>query len=126
MNKIQIHEFDPVIYPYKIWIVVNKTPDIISENFRQHDNELITSWDNCKNLDAFAMSVRNKENSKFGCLLYFRSKKSMTYNIVAHESSHAAKYLFDHIACDIKEHEPFEYVLGWIAECCEKVLKNKE
>jgi hypothetical protein len=42
-----------------------------------------------------------------------------------HESSHAAKYLFKHIGADIKEHEPFEYVIGWVAGCCEKVKKNK-
>jgi hypothetical protein len=49
----------------------------------------------------------------------------MTYEIVAHESSHAAKYLFDHIRAEVEPHEPFEFVVGWIAGCCEKVKNNK-
>ena len=123
--KTIIHEFDPIIYPYKIWVIVSKTPDIISDNFNEYDGKTITTWENTENFDAFAIPVRNKENNKFGCILYFRSKKSMTYNIIAHESSHASKYLFDHISADVKEHEPFEYVIGWIAECCGKVKLNK-
>jgi hypothetical protein len=71
------------------------------------------------------MPVARKENAAFGVIIFFRSKKSMSYELVAHESSHAAKYLFAHINADIKEHEPFEYVIGWIAGCCEKVKKNK-
>ena len=124
MKKVMIHEFDPVIYPYKLWVVVDKKPNIISEMFNEYDGEEIKSWDNTSNLDAFAMPVRKKDNSRFGCIIYFTSKKSMTYNIVSHESSHAAKYLFSHIGSDITEHEPFEYLLGWMAECCEKVLKG--
>jgi len=124
MEKVKIHQFDPVIYPYKIWVVVNNIPDIISEQFYQFDSKEIESWANCANLDAFAMPVRNKEHKYYGCILFFSSKESMTYNIVAHESCHAAKNLFEYIDADMKHHEPFEYVVGWIAECCESVKNN--
>ena len=126
MSKKIIHQFDPEIYPYKIWIMIGNK-DIIKDNFLHYDGRKISDIENTTcGFDAFVMPVRNIENNKYGALISFESKKSMTYNIVAHESSHAAKYLFEHIGCDIKEHEPFEYVIGWIAECCEKVLKFKE
>ena len=125
-KKVTIHEFDPVIYPYKIWVVIDKKPGSISEMFYEYDGSEILSWDNTSHLDAMAMSVMKKDNSSYGAVVYFRSKKSMTYNIIAHECSHAAKMMFEHIGADVKPHEPFEYVVGWIAECCEKVLKNKD
>lgn len=127
MSKPIIHEFDPVIYPYKLWVLVHKSPCSITERFKEYSGNIIESIKRDTNmLEAFTMAVQGKEESKYGVIIYFRSKKSMSYAIVAHESSHAAKFLFDHIGADVKEHEPFEYVVGWIAECCERVLKNKE
>ncbi|MBK5722568.1 hypothetical protein JGH11_16970 [Dysgonomonas sp. Marseille-P4677] len=125
-QETKIHEFDPVIYPYKLWVIIDKSPTIIADRFNEYTNEPIhfIETDTAK-AEAFTMPVVHKENPHYGVLLFFRSRKSMTYELVAHESSHAAKYLFEHIGAEIKEHEPFEYVIGWIAGCCEKVKKNK-
>ena len=30
-NSMKIHEFNPVIYPYKVWIVIDKTPAGIAD-----------------------------------------------------------------------------------------------
>ena len=121
---MEIHEFDPVIYPYKLWIIISKKPTYIANKFNKYNGNPIDFIDRDTNgLEAFTMPVVRKENSKFGVIIFFRSKKSMSYELVAHESSHAAKYLFEHIGADVKEHEPFEYVVGWIAGCCEKVKK---
>lgn len=122
----RIHEFDPVIYPYKLWIVIDKQPTIISEAFDEYSGNPIEFIErDTNNLAAFAMPVSKKENSNYGVVIFFRSKRSMSYELVAHESSHAAKYLFEHIGAEMKEHEPFEFVIGWIAGCCEKVKNNK-
>lgn len=124
--KQNIFEFDPVIYPYKLWIVIDKTPNIIVDKFNDYKGDIIEGLElDTKNMDAFAMQVSRKDDKMLGATIYFRSKKSMSYDLVAHESSHAAKYLFEHIGADIKEHEPFEYVIGWIASCCEKVKNNE-
>jgi hypothetical protein len=124
---MEIHEFNPVIYPYRLWIIIDKKPDAISDIFNEYSGKPIEFIDrDTAMLEAFTMLVARKENEVFGVIIFFRSKKSMSYELVAHESSHAAKYLFEHINADIKEHEPFEYVIGWIAGCCEKVKKNKQ
>lgn len=126
MKKVQIHEFDPVIYPYRVWIIVNKTPEVIAEHFNEYRGEQIVFMNgDVDRSTAFAMPVCKKDNSSYGVVIFLRSKKSMTSSLIAHESSHAAKYLFEHIGADIRDHEPFEYVIGWIAECCEKVKLNK-
>lgn len=124
---MEIHEFDPVIYPYRIWVVVAKEPTCIEEQFKEYDGKPVrfVDDDSSSRQDAFCMMATKKDSKFYGTVMYFRSKKSMTYELVAHESSHAAKNLFEHINADIKEHEPFEYVVGWIAGCCEKVKKSK-
>ena len=127
MKKTQIHQFDPVIYPFKFWVAINKTPYFLSETFLEYNGSEIvfTESDGNNKMDAFVMTVKHKESRYCGAVLYFRSKKSMTPGIMAHEASHAAKDLFEHIDADIKPHEPFEYLLEFIVNCCEEVRLNK-
>ena len=123
---MKIHEFDPVIYPYKLWIIVDKNRSNIADNFKHVDGKRIKNIaKNTKNLAAFVMPVVSKKNPEFGVIICFYSIDCITFEIVAHESSHAAKYLFKHINADINEHEPFEFAVGWIAKCCEEVKNNK-
>ena len=122
----KIHEFNPVIYPYRIWIVIDKTPNVIAEKFKEYSGNpiIFTDDDGSDRQEAFTMMAIHKEEKYCGTVIFFHSKKSMSYELVAHESSHAAKHLFKHIGADITEHEPFEYVVGWIAGCCEKVKRG--
>lgn len=125
-QEVKIYEFNPTIYPYMLWIIVSEMPDIISETFNGYNGEPIENLAaSSSNLEAFVMPVVRKENPKFGVTMFFRAKECMSYELVAHESSHAAKYLFEHIGADVREHEPFEFLVGWIADCCEKVKENK-
>ena len=122
-----IYQFDPVIYPYKVWVIIDKKPNKIHEKFKEYSGKPIIfedgSADRC---EAFTMPVQSKgADPYYGVILFFRSKRSMDYELVAHESSHAAKYLFEHIGADCNIHEPFEFVVGWIAGCCEAVKNGK-
>ncbi|WP_315084975.1 hypothetical protein [Bacteroides heparinolyticus] len=125
MNRI-IKEFDPQIYPYKLWVIIDKTPDEIPALFYGYDGKeienIVSSIDK---MEAFTMPVMKKDFSSYGVIVFFRSKKQMNVQVIAHEASHAAKFLFEHIGAEIKEHEPFEYVVGWVAECCDLVRKGK-
>ncbi len=122
----KIHKFNPVIYPYYLWVIVDKEPTCISESFNEYNGSPINYVEeDTKRWEAFTMPVIWKKGRKYGVVIFFRSKKSMTFELVAHEASHAAKYLFEHIGADMAQHEPFEYVIGWIAGCCEKVKQGK-
>ncbi|WP_455994852.1 hypothetical protein [Porphyromonas endodontalis] len=124
---MDIREFDPVIYPFRLWVIVGGTDKEITDSFLQYEGEEIESLDKgISKSEAFAMPVISKESNRYGVVVYFVNRRVMTCSVIAHESSHAAKFLFEHIGADVKEHEPFEYVVGWIAGCCEKAKKNKE
>jgi hypothetical protein len=124
---IKIHQFDPVIYPFKIWIIVDKNPDVIANDFTEYGGEsIVFAKGDVGALSAFVMSVVHKESNSYGAVIFFRSKKSMSFELVAHESTHAAKHLFEHIGADVTPSEPFEYVVGWIADCCYKVKTNRD
>lgn len=124
---MNIREFDPVIYPFRLWVIVGGTDKEISDLFLQYNGTDIEDMGKeTSKSEAFAMPVMSKESNHYGVVVYFVNRRVMTCSVIAHESSHAAKFLFEHIGADIKEHEPFEYVVGWIAGCCEKAKKNKE
>lgn len=123
MNNI--YEFNPVIYPYKIWVVINKNTKVILDNFNDNSNEPIVDLENNTNHSAaFAMEVIKKDTGKIGTILYFRNRASMRYELIAHESIHAGKNLFEYICADINPKEPFEYLVGWIAGCCEEAKRS--
>lgn len=124
---MNIREFDPVISPFRLWVVIGGTDKEITDSFLQYDGTDIEGiGKGISKSEAFAMPVISKDSNRYGVVVYFVNRRVMTCSVIAHESSHAAKFLFEHIGADIKEHEPFEYVVGWIAGCCEKAKKNKE
>lgn len=124
---MEIHEFNPTIYPFLFWVIIDKTPKGIPNKFNGYDGKpIINIESDTSNSEAFTMPVRQKHGDMYGVLIFFRSKKSMKFKLVTHECSHAAKFLFEHINADVKEHEPFEYVIGWMAGCCEKVKFNRK
>jgi hypothetical protein len=123
---MKIRQFDPVIYPYKLWVVIAPHPKYLSDIFTEKNDDPIQFTEQEVSLTtAMTLDVRHKEANFYGVVIYFKSKKGITMKNICHESGHAAKFLFEHIGADITPHEPFEYVLGWVAECCEKVKNNK-
>ena len=126
MNKIQIHEFDPVIYPRKLWIVVTDSERILRDNF-EYEGDI---KDVLETSDAFVFGCQNKESLKKGVCLCFLKKSLISTKYIAHESVHVASQIF--FDCNMTmgfndgKDEHFAYLVGWIAECCEKVKLNKE
>jgi len=126
-NKVQIHQFDPVLYPYKFWVMVTDNLSLISDNFTERDGSPITFTSNLGTYEAITLDIRKKgvNNNYYGALMLFSSKNNMNIKHITHESSHASKRCFEHIGANVAEHEPFEYLLGWVAECVYKVKNYK-
>lgn len=124
---MEIKEYNPVIYPYRLWLCLADEPSDMPKKFYEEDGgKMKNIVEDTKSLEAFTIPVMTKgKNGKYGVAIFFRSRKSMTYELVAHECSHAAKYLFEFIEADMQAHEPFEFVIGWMAGCCEE-FKNKD
>ena len=118
----KIHEFDPVIYPRLLWVTYNCPAAVLEDLFEGKIEEMD------KNSDADVLNCRRlKPDVKGGILIRFRSKKDMTAKNIAHESTHAALEIFDYVGAQISydNQEPYAYLVGWIADCIEKVKNNK-
>lgn len=106
---MKIHEFDPVIYPRKLWVSVST--DTFSDRF-----EGVSEWDDTA--DAIVDCFRDKLRNLGGILVRFESKNAITIANIAHESSHIAMNIFDYIGAkvDLANQETFSYLVGWVAD----------
>ena len=73
---MKIHEFDPVIYPSKLWVPVSTDP--FSNRF-----EGVSEWDDTA--DAIVDCVRDKQRNLGGILVRYESKNDITIANNAHE-----------------------------------------
>lgn len=117
-----IHEFDPVLYPRRLWVVVNCPASVLNEWFEDKYEDLPNTTDAC-----VVSARRIKPEIKGGVLIRFESKAAMTTSNIAHEAVHAAVEMFDYVGGRISydNQEPFAYLVGWVADCIDKVKKGK-
>ena len=123
---ILIHQFNPEIYPYKLWIVITADEKIIKKHFNDSNDEEL-------DVEIFSTSkaitgrVINKETRDKGILIVFKTKRFITMNTVAHESTHAARFIWNMMGeKEVIGVESDAYLVGWIAGCCENVRRYKE
>ena len=117
MEKQKIYEFDPQIYPRKLWVTVGVPFNELKDEFEDIDKMP-------ENVDASVDYTRKlKPEVMGGVLVRYLNIDAMTMKIIAHESSHIAIGIFDYIGApiDIRHQEPFAYLCGWIAKCIETV-----
>lgn len=117
MNKQKIYEFDPQIYPRKLWVAVGVPFEELKDEFEDIDKMP-------ESVDASVDYTRKlKPEVMGGVLVRYLNTDAMTTKIITHESAHIAVGRFDYIGApiDIKHQEPFAYLCGWIAKCIEEV-----
>jgi len=116
--SVQIHEFDPQIYPRKVWIAVGK--NTFSDKF-----DGLSEWDEAA--DAMVDNAYCKQTKKGGIFVRFENKAAMRTDNITHEASHVAMEIFDYIGAkvDLANQECFSYLCGWIAKCIEEVKQHK-
>lgn len=111
MKRRGYYEYDPVIYPRKLWVHIGKDlEEVIKSEFenaeppeKEYKYKGITYDD-----------VVRKSDGKYGILVSFQLPKDMTMGVCAHEASHACDDIEKAIGM---EHggEASAYLLGWIA-----------
>lgn len=124
--KTIIHEFDPVIYPRKLWIVATSNMRVITDRFLDKESKGEMTYINGDNFSAITQKVTEKGSLKYGVIIIFLSKYQMTTKLIAHEATHAARKIWNELGEDVIGEEANAYLVGWIAECCEKVKLNKK
>lgn len=120
--KATIYEFDPVIYPFKLWVCTNPDESMTEKLFLDDDQLLISLHHN-----MLTTAGTNSTDSRLGVLV-FGHKKYFTVKNIAHESAHVADYFFESLAIEkgkfSDRNEAYAYLVGWAADCMEQVRTN--
>lgn len=118
-----LKEYTQDIYPFSIWIGISSDFDKVTNKFISLEYGEKFELDDTNTL-ASTLSVF--KSGKAGVLILFKERKLMNTRNISHESSHAAKIIFKLIGAEVQHHEPFEYLVGYIANCCEKTKNYKK
>ena len=127
-----IYEFDPVIYPRKLWITYDATPEELNEKFPSGDingNKFKQEEGYYGMTEQVCLQEPDGSNGSGGILIRFDGNtKAMTPWNIAHEAIHAAGYICNYvgIAADWENDEAFTYLATWIIKCCEEVKQKEE
>lgn len=108
-------EYDPVIYPRKLWVHIGYYFKELAQ--KAFYNVVIDENKDYRGVE-YGEVVR-KSDDKYGILVSFPNRKYMTMDVCAHEASHVCDDLEN--ALNIKHgDDPSAYLLGWIASCINK------
>lgn len=118
MEKHKIYEFDPQIYPRKLWVTVGVSFEELKDEF-----EDLKPMEEAS--DAQVDHTRRlKPEIRGGLLVRFENLEAMErLGNITHETIHVATDIFYYIGAyhDPKNQELFAYLCGWIAKCIEEV-----
>lgn len=133
MNKI-IYEFDPVIYPTRVWVGVNVPFEYVKDKFYALDSDMergeitLSEYKPKPSVIARTYVVANKESCFLGTLVIIWRPINFNIKSICHESVHCADFICEQFGIktgDFDDGEPYAYLIGWIAECIDKVKRNK-
>ena len=134
-NKVQIHEFDPVIYPTRLWVAINPALEQISEKFYGLDSNIDKFDIDHDYFDptfitiAKTYPVFDKQSKWIGLFVGIYKKGQCGSGVVSHESVHVADFICEQLGVSngkFEDGEAYAYLVQWIAYCIDKVLKNKK
>lgn len=121
-----IYEYQMGIYPRRLWVTFDATPDELNDMFPSGgtDDKPFVELPKYANADVNRVVDNNKHG---GFLVRFFCREVVNMGIVAHESNHIADEVWDYIGAevDLKNNEPHSYLVGWVASRIEDSLKTK-
>ena len=121
--KNTFYEFDPVLYPIKLWIIVTNSNKIINDKFYAYpEGEIGIDF---TKVDAGVILSRHRESKLIGILIVFENTKRFTVENITHETCHATEEIWKHLYEQEWGSEANAYLSGWIADCCWKVKTGK-
>lgn len=123
MSIPKIHQFDPVIYPVKLWVTITDKLENLQDRFKDDNGEELKG--NISRFHAATCDVISKETNCWGVCVVFTERKSMAVGIMAHEAYHAVKSFFDRIEEKYPSEEATSYLLEWVVDCMNQVRTNK-
>lgn len=130
----KVYEFDPVIFPTRVWVVVKPDVDEMSKIFYALD-EAGETIDDDMDKDTFddqrtvaqTTLVQDRETGYEGCLVAILRPKEVTPGIAGHEASHCTDYICDSFGIKSSTWDTGEtraYYLQWVVDSIWDVLHN--
>jgi peptide deformylase len=133
-KKTKFHVFDNGIYPIVLYVAINPDMEEVEKRFYQVSKEgYLSEFDTTPKWKQPVSTVYDccdKKDMRNGALCCIWKKSDFYARFCAHEATHIASLIFERIGCEIsgyygKSQEPFAYLVGWVADCLERVKKNK-
>lgn len=129
--KSVIYEFDPVIYPTRLWVCKKPSVEDVSELFYPFNNngEVVDSFGDVFEYDngkyANTLIVGNKKSRMRGCLVSIFLPGECGAGVCSHEALHYIAYLSDQFDIPLGSFdtsEPLAYLEQWATNCIWGVL----
>ena len=127
----KIHEFDPLLYPTRIWVGVNVPIEQISEKFYELLSDgSIDDFKASENDCAIATChpVVEKDSNWQGIFCHIKRPKLAGVGVTAHEAEHIVCWICEQFGIQsvtFDDSEPRAYLMPWVANCIYDVLKGK-
>lgn len=132
--KSKLYQFNPVIYPFPL--LVTKDYDLLElkntfyivtskTDCQEIDNQL----DDAPNIVAKTCCVLNKKTNQMFYLVLFSEPEHIRIDEITHEALHVTMHNADWVGLGDPvpgNDEPYAYFCGWVAGCCDSVLKDKQ
>lgn len=121
-----MHEFNPLIYPRKVWVMIASNERFLNDTFNHGYN--IENF--AQKSTAIVFPCELKKTGEYGVAVVFTRKKHMTLKTICHESVHVASCIFNE--CNIRmgfsdcQDEHYAYLVGWVAESINEVKRMKK
>ena len=134
MEKTKIYEFDPVIYPFRLYVAVMPTFDECDSRFYflDYDDEVVDDaekeFTRSSSSIATTFVVSNREDGWKGCLVAIWKRSQCGAGVCAHEATHVYDYVDNSLGLNCNTFasgEPKAYLVQWITNQIYSVLKGK-
>lgn len=123
-----IFEFNPTIYPRRLWVVKGNDNEFVKDKFCKRDGSDIDFYDNEDDNPSLCTvfgNIKERETGNFGMLVCIYEDVQLDH--IAHEAYHIASEIFRDIGAehDIDNQEPAAYLIGWCARCISSANESK-
>ena len=123
--KSSIYEFDPVIYPIRLWVCKKPVKEDVASIFYpfNNDDEMVDDFgDTFSRIGCYAntLIVGKKSERIKGCLVSLLMPGSVGAGVCAHEALHFVAHLSDMLDIPLgnfDKSEPLAYLEQWATNC---------
>lgn len=136
MKKMpKVDEYDPVIYPRKLWVTqeVEGLDRIFIFCKNDGREEAVNGYKSVIENDSGVLltgPVIKKSTNELGVIVIIMKPEELNPGDEAHEAVHVADYIFEQLGMYAQDfsasNEQYAYLVGWAAGCISKtIIKNR-